>query len=122
MHARWGDSEEARRDELQRLSNRMKRRFESKFGDRVIGDSNLGKNACYDQILRLPTVPENFTNDGGAVDFHVDDAHIEELFPCKGYTREKFTYQMSDHFPIWIQMKTDIETFRLNQLIQDKSK
>ena len=44
------------------------------------------------------------------------------LFPGKGYTREKFTYQMSDHFPIWIQVKTDIETFRLNQLIQDKLK
>jgi endonuclease/exonuclease/phosphatase family metal-dependent hydrolase len=163
MHARWGDSEEARRDELQRLSNWMKRRFESKYvedhdlivlgdfntpkltdeifaalvssglkipkplvnleiGDRVIGGSNLGKNARYDQILHLPTVPENFTNDGGAVDFHIDDAHIKELFPGKGYTREKFTYQMSDHFPIWIQVKTDIETFRLNQLIQDKSK
>jgi hypothetical protein len=31
MHARWGDSEEARRDELQRFSNWMKRRFESKY-------------------------------------------------------------------------------------------
>jgi len=163
MHARWGDSEEARRDELQRFSNWMKRRFESKYvedhdlivlgdfntpkltdeifaalvssglkipkplvnlkiGDRVIGGSNLGKDARYDQILHLPTVPENFTNAGGAVDFHIDDAHIEELFPGKGYTREKFTYQMSDHFPVWIQIKTDIEIFRLNQLVQDKSK
>jgi hypothetical protein len=60
-------------------------------------------------------VPENFTNAGGAVDFHIDDAHIKELFPGRGYTREKFTYQMSDHFPVWIQVKTDIETFRLNQ-------
>ena len=53
--------------------------------------------------LHLPTVPENFTNAGGAVDFHIDDAHIEGLFPGRGYTREKFTYQMSDHFPVWIQ-------------------
>ena len=59
--------------------------------------------------------------DGGTLDFYIDDAHIEELFPGKNYTRQKFTYQMSDHFPIWIQVKTDIETFRLNQLIQDKS-
>jgi endonuclease/exonuclease/phosphatase family metal-dependent hydrolase len=144
MHARWGDSEEARRDELQRFSNWMKRRFESKYvedhdlivlgdfntpkltdeifaalvscglkipkplvelriGDRVIGGSNLGKNARYDQILHLPTVPENFTNAGGAVDFHIDDVHIKELFPGRGYTREKFTYQMSDHFPVWIR-------------------
>ena len=68
-----------------------------------VGGSNLGKNARYDQILHLPTVPENFTNAGGAVDFHIDDAHIEGLFPGRGYTREKFTYQMSDHFPVWIQ-------------------
>jgi len=162
MHARWGDSLEARRDELQRLSNWIERRFQSKYvedhdllvfgdfntpnltdeifaalvscglkvpeplvnlkdGNRVIGGSNLGKNARYDQILHRPTIPENFTNDGGALDFYIDDAYIEELFPGKNYTRQKFTYQMSDHFPIWIQIKTDIETFRLNQLIQDKS-
>jgi endonuclease/exonuclease/phosphatase family metal-dependent hydrolase len=91
-------------------------------GDRVIGGANLGKDARYDQILHLPTVPENFTNAGGAVDFHIDDAHIDELFPGKKYTRAKFTYQMSDHMPIWIQVRTDIEGFRLNQIIQDKSK
>ncbi len=163
MHARWGDSDDARRAELQRLSNWIKQRFEEKYvedhdllvlgdfntpkltdpifaalvssglkipaplvklkvGDRFIGGSNLGQDARYDQILHLPTVPDNFTNDGGAVDFYLDDAHIEELFPGKSYTREKFTFQMSDHFPVWLQVKTDIETFRLNQIIQDKSK
>lgn len=91
-------------------------------GDRTIGGSNLGKDARYDQILHLPTVPDNFTNAGGALDFFIDVAHIEELFPGKGYTRDKFTYQMSDHFPIWIQVKTDIETYRLDQIIQDKAK
>lgn len=92
-----------------------------KDGNRIIGGSNLGKNARYDQILHWLTIPENFTNDGGTLDFYIDDAHIEELFPGKNYTRQKFTYQMSDHFPIWIQVKTDIETFRLNQLIRDNS-
>lgn len=163
MHARWGDSKEARRDELKRLSNWMERRFANayvedhdlivmgdfntpkltddifaaliagglkipkhlvnlKVGDRFINGANLGKSARYDQVLHLPTVPENFTNDGGAVDFFIDDAHIEELFPGKGYTRTKFTYQMSYHFPVWIQIKTDIETYRLDQIIQSKSK
>ena len=93
-----------------------------KMGDRMIGGSNLGQDARYDQILHLPTVPENFTNAGGALDFHIDDAHIEELFPGKNFTRDKFTYQMSDHMPVWIQVKTDIEGFRLNQIIQDKNK
>ncbi|WP_395752203.1 endonuclease/exonuclease/phosphatase family protein [Prosthecobacter sp.] len=160
MHARWGDSTEARAAELQMLSDWIDTRFASKFvddhdlivmgdfntpkltdkmfkalvshglqipkplvnltvGDRVIGGSNLGEDARYDQILHLPTVPENFTNAGGVLDFYIDDKHIDELFPGKKYTRDKFTYQMSDHMPVWIQIKTDIESFRLNQIIQD---
>ncbi len=89
-----------------------------KVGDRIIQGSNLGNDARYDQILHLPTIPENFTNHGGALDFFIDDAHIKELFPGKNYTREKFTYQMSDHLPIWLQMKTDIDGFRLEQIVQ----
>lgn len=89
-------------------------------GDRVIGGSNLGTDARYDQILHLPTMPENFTNCGGALDFFVDDAHIDQLFPGKNYSRQKFTFQMSDHLPIWIQIKTDIDGSRLNQIVQDE--
>jgi len=93
-----------------------------KVGDRVIGGSNLGGDARYDQILHLPTVPENFTNHGGALDFFISNAHIDELFPGKNYTREKFTYQLSDHLPIWLQMKTDIDSFRLGQIVQGREK
>jgi hypothetical protein len=56
---------------------------------------------------------------GGALDFFIDDASIDELFPGKDYSRTKFTYQMSDHLPIWIHFKTDIDGFRLNQIVQD---
>jgi endonuclease/exonuclease/phosphatase family metal-dependent hydrolase len=160
MHARWGDSVAARRDELQRFSNWIERRFNHKYvedndlivmgdfntpsvldetfkaltscglqipkhllelkdGSRTIDGTNLGKNARYDQILHRPTVPENFTNAGGVLDYYLDEAHIEELFPDSGYTKEKFTYQLSDHLPVWIQVKTDIEEFRLNQLIHN---
>ena len=59
----------------------------------------------YDQILHLPTVPENFTYAGGVLDFFIDEAHIDELFPGKKYTRAKFTFQRSDHLPVWIQVK-----------------
>lgn len=90
-------------------------------GDRVIEGSNLSFDARYDQILHRATVPENFTNKGGALDFYIDDASIEALFPGKSYTREKFTFQMSDHLPIWIQVKTDIDGFRLDQIVQDAS-
>ncbi len=89
-----------------------------KVGDRFIDGSNLGKNARYDQILHRATVPSNFCNAGGALDFYIDDAKIEELFPGRGYTKAKFTYQLSDHFPIWIQVKTDISSYVLNQIIR----
>jgi endonuclease/exonuclease/phosphatase family metal-dependent hydrolase len=88
-------------------------------GDRTIAGSNLGGDARYDQILHLPTIPENFTNQGGALDFFIDDKGIEALFPGSNYTRAKFTYQLSDHLPIWIQIKTDIDGYRLDQIVQD---
>jgi hypothetical protein len=50
-------------------------------GDRLIEGSNLGFDARYDQILHMPTVPENFTNNNGALNFYIDDASIEKLFP-----------------------------------------
>lgn len=89
-----------------------------KSGDAVVGGSNLGKDARYDQILHRPTVPEHFCNKGGVLDFFIDDAHIEELFPGKNYTRNMFTYQLSDHLPVWIQVNVDIDEFRLEQLMQ----
>ena len=92
-----------------------------KVGDRVIGGSNLGGDARYDQILHRATVPENFTNHGGALDFFISDKRIKELFPTGKYTRQKFTYQMSDHLPIWIQIKVDIDEFRLEQIVQGGS-
>lgn len=91
-------------------------------GDQVIAGSNLGKDARYDQILHLPTTPDNFTNAGGALDFFIDDKHIDELFPGKQYSRKKFSFQMSDHLPVWIQINTDIDSFRLDQIVQEAKK
>src|SRR5262249_37419246 len=75
-----------------------------KAGDQVVGGSNLTKNARFDQILHLPTSPARFTNFGGIVDFYIDDASIAALFPTEHYTREQFTFQISDHFPVWLQI------------------
>ena len=95
---------------------------ELKAGDRVIGGSNLGMDARYDQILHLPTMKERFTDNGGALDFFVNDAHIKKLFPKNKYTRQQFTYQMSDHFPVWAQIMTDIDGQRLSQIVQNAKK
>lgn len=91
-----------------------------KSGDQTIGGSNLGKNARYDQILHLPTLKKRFSNNGGAFDFFGSDARISELFPDKNYTREKFSFQLSDHFPLWVQIKTDIDGERFNQIVQNR--
>jgi hypothetical protein len=88
-------------------------------GKRTIEGSNLGYDARYDQILHMPTIDKNFTNRGGALDFFIDEKRIKELFPTENYTLDQFTFQMSDHLPIWIQVKTDIDGFRLNQIIQE---
>jgi len=93
-----------------------------KAGDIAVGGSNLNKDARYDQILHMPTAKKRFTNFGGTLDFHISDARIKELFPNAGYTREAFTYQLSDHFPVWVQIDTDIDGDRLNQIVQDAKK
>jgi endonuclease/exonuclease/phosphatase family metal-dependent hydrolase len=76
--------------------------------------SNLEKNKRYDQILHLPHYPETFANKGGVLDFYA--GNHKALFPS--LTKEAFTYQMSDHLPIWIQVNTDIDGKRLDQIIQ----
>ena len=86
-------------------------------GDRTVDGTNLGKNARYDQIAHYAVDSDRQTRAGGVVDFHVSDAHIAKLFPG-GMDREKFTYQMSDHLPLWIQVHTDNDANQLKQLIQ----
>lgn len=93
-----------------------------KVGKQVVGGTNLGKDARYDQILHLPTSKKRFSNFGGTLDFFVSDAKIKELFPDKSYDRTKFTYQMSDHFPVWVQILTDIDGERFTQIVQNSKK
>ena len=90
-----------------------------KIGELTVKGSNLGKDARYDQILHMPTLKQRFTNRGGTLDFYGTDAFIKELFPDAGYSRQEFTFQLSDHFPIWVQIDTDIEGQRLSQIVQN---
>ena len=93
-----------------------------KAGDQVMPGSNLGKDARYDQILHLPTNEKRFSNGGGTVDFFDNDEFVKKLFPTANYTRDQFSFQISDHFPVWVQIKTDIEGDRLNQIVQGGKK
>lgn len=90
-----------------------------KIPDKLLGapGTDLAKGKRYDQILHYPNYPDNFSKTGGVLDFFIDEDHIKELFP-DGLTKQKFTYQLSDHLPLWIQINTDISGFELEQIIQ----
>jgi endonuclease/exonuclease/phosphatase family metal-dependent hydrolase len=75
--------------------------------------TNLAKNKRYDQLLHYPAHTNYFSNRGGVLDFYMDD-HVA-LFP--GMTKSEFTFQMSDHLPLWIQVRTDTLDERLNNLL-----
>ena len=75
--------------------------------------SNLARDKRYDQILHLPHYPQNFTNRAGVLDFYRGDH--EALFP--GLSKDKFTYQLSDHFPLWIEINTDIDALQLQEYV-----
>jgi endonuclease/exonuclease/phosphatase family metal-dependent hydrolase len=79
--------------------------------------SNLARDKRYDQILHYPQYPANFANSGGVLDYFIDDAHIVELFG-DGMQRSAFTFQMSDHLPLWMQINTDIDGFKLDEIVQ----
>jgi endonuclease/exonuclease/phosphatase family metal-dependent hydrolase len=78
--------------------------------------TNLARNKRYDQIMHFARFDESFTNHGGVLDFYRSDH--KPLFP--DLTKTEFTYQLSDHLPLWIQINTDIDGVVLDQLIQRK--
>jgi len=151
VHIRWGDSDAARRQEIEMLADWIEaKRLEKTSEDKdliVMGDfnipsredalfkaitkhglqvprallgahgTNLEKDKRYDQILHHPIYPESFTKAGGELDFFGDESRIKELFPG-GMTKEKFTYQLSDHLPLWMQINTDLDGQKLEQIIR----
>ena len=64
--------------------------------------TNLAENKRYDQILHLPGLAERFTERAGVVDFFGEDGR--GLFP-RGVTREGLTRQLSDHLPLWAELR-----------------
>jgi endonuclease/exonuclease/phosphatase family metal-dependent hydrolase len=78
--------------------------------------TDLVKKKRYDQILHRPIYPENFTNKGGVLDFYLGDH--KPLFP--DLDKNKFTFQLSDHLPLWVQVNSDIDDRQLDQVIQPR--
>jgi hypothetical protein len=46
-----------------------------------------------------------------------ETGHIAELFPDR-MTKDKFTYQLSDPLPLWMQIRTDIDGHELEQIVR----
>ncbi len=78
--------------------------------------SNLAKNKRYDQILHYPNFTKCFTNEGGILDFFTGG--IKKLYPNKTLTKTPFTFQLSDHLPLWIQVDVNTEKEQLDQIIK----
>ncbi|MEP5762978.1 MAG: endonuclease/exonuclease/phosphatase family protein [Halieaceae bacterium] len=82
--------------------------------------SNLAKNKRYDQILHHPTVTGSvFSAHGGVLDFY-KGSH-KTLAPYKSLSKKKFTYELSDHLPLWVQLNVDVEDEQLDQWISNRT-
>ena len=146
-HIRWGKSGEARNDEISRFATWIKKKTgRENFADKdviVFGDfntagqemvaeltnygleiptklkdvkTNVNQTEHYDHILYLPkfTSFKSFTDQGGTLEAW--RAIGELLFP--GVSDQAITYLLSDHYPIWMKLRIDVEEELLDQLIR----
>lgn len=65
----------------------------------------------YDQILHVPRVGERTLGKAGILDFATGGL-MKKLLP--GVAAKDRTYQLSDHLPLWIQIDTDLDDWRLD--------
>jgi endonuclease/exonuclease/phosphatase family metal-dependent hydrolase len=82
-------------------------------GLRDVYGTNLAQVKHYDHILHFPRFTKCFSNHGGVLDFYMNDQ--QALFP--GMSLRDFTFQLSDHLPLWIQVKTELTDERLDQIL-----
>lgn len=77
--------------------------------------SNLKKNKRYDQILHFPSETKCFTDKAGVLDFYTGG--IKKLYQKNTPGKEDFTFELSDHLPLWIQMNVDLAEEKLDQIL-----
>jgi endonuclease/exonuclease/phosphatase family metal-dependent hydrolase len=148
-HIRWGKQPEERLKEVQSVADWLKAKFQQKHlvdvDWLVTGDFNIGtqkmyeallsaglqapdslrqtsfgttlsKDKRYDQILHRPLYTTGFSLSGGFLDFY--DGDFSPLFD--NMNTDSATFQLSDHFPLWVQISTDIAGQKIDQLITAK--
>ena len=90
---------------------------------RTMTGTNLSRRNNYDQILHCPTKESRFSGAGGVLDFYLND--WKALFPDKKNRPKNatdFTYWLSDHLPLWLQVNTDLMDTRLQRLAKPRAK
>jgi len=146
-HIRWGSHQDSRIKPLQLLADWIDKRRKEKFIiDKdiiVMGDfnipstdselfkaitskglripkallgahgTNLARDKRYDQILHYPRQTNCFTDNGGVLDFYAGDH--SKLFST--LSKHEFTFQISDHLPLWIQINTDTSKEWLDKIL-----
>jgi len=84
----------------------------------VTHGSNLEKDKRYDQILHYPKYTKCFTNRAGVLDFY--EGGIDRLYPREKLSKHDFTFELSDHLPLWIQIDTDTDAEKIDQILATK--
>ncbi len=84
-----------------------------------IKGTNLSRKNTYDQILHNATGDgqKRFTDSGGVLDFY--RGNWKALYPKPSHrpsSKNRFTYELSDHLPLWLQIDTDIVDPHLQKL------
>lgn len=78
--------------------------------------SNLARNRSYDQIFYYQNHSEQaFQGAAGVLDFFHDDH--QKLFPGDPMTKTEFTYELSDHLPLWAQIDVDNDEEVIDQIL-----
>jgi hypothetical protein len=81
--------------------------------------SNLARTEHYDQILHYRRYTKTLKDLGGVLDFYCDDWRV--LFPKEHHPdmdKMGFTFELSDHLPLWVQLDTWIEDEQLDQILR----
>jgi endonuclease/exonuclease/phosphatase family metal-dependent hydrolase len=64
--------------------------------------TDLAQSKRYDQILSLPEDASRFTGKAGSLDFYLGDHRA--ILREKRMTKAAFTFQLSDHLPLWAEL------------------
>lgn len=93
--------------------------------ERLLGvkGTNLEESATYDQILHSPSEISRFSGDGGSLPFH--RGGWQGLYPDPAHAPKDdtaFTFELSDHLPLWLQVQTDIIEPRMQLLSKKRGK